>query len=107
MHFSSWDNNKEWSTTLPDDEEAQCVALGEGWVAVATDTRNVRLLTVTGVQREMFSVPGPVVCMSGHGGQLMVVYHRAMGRCRSSLTLSVQELHLCLCKQVGSRPAAE
>lgn len=81
MHFSSWDNTKEWSVTMPDDEEVQCVAMGDGWVAAATDQRNVRILSVGGVQKELFSIPGPVVCMAGHTSQLMVAYHRAMGRC--------------------------
>ncbi|XP_052767188.1 WD repeat and HMG-box DNA-binding protein 1-like [Mya arenaria] len=79
MHFSSWDNTKEWSLPLPDGEEALALCLGEGWVAVATDRRNVRILTVAGIQKEMFTIPGPVVCMAGHTSQLMIVYHRAMG----------------------------
>lgn len=79
MHFSSWDNNKEWSISMPDDEEIQCVTLGEGWIAVATELRNIRLFSVAGVQKEIFTLPGPVVCMSGHQNQLMVVYHRGMG----------------------------
>ena len=28
-----------------------------------------------GVQRDILSLPGPVVCMSGYGNQLMVVFH--------------------------------
>ena len=81
MHFSSWDNSKEWSTTMPEEEDIECITMGEGWVAVATDTRNVRLFSITGIQKEMFSLPGPVVCMAGHTCQLIVVYHRGMGMC--------------------------
>ena len=80
MHFSSWDNNKEWSVTLPDEEEVQCIAMGDGWIAAATNTRNIRLFTVGGVQKEMFTIPGPVVCLAGHTSQLLVVYHRGMGK---------------------------
>uniref|UniRef100_A0A3B4GW80 WD repeat and HMG-box DNA-binding protein 1 n=1 Tax=Pundamilia nyererei TaxID=303518 RepID=A0A3B4GW80_9CICH len=50
LHFSSWDTNKEWMVDLPKGED-----------------------------RELFSLPGPVVCMAGHGEQLLVVYHRATG----------------------------
>ena len=57
----------------------QAVALGDGWAAVATDRRQVRLLTVSGVQREVFTLPGPVVSLAGHGEHLFVVYHRAQG----------------------------
>ena len=34
---------------------------------------------MSGVQKEIFSVPGPVVAMAGHSSQLMVVYHRGVG----------------------------
>ena len=58
----------------------QAIALGEGWAAIATDFRNIRLFTIAGVQKEIFSVPGPVVCMVGSTSQLLIIYHRAMGR---------------------------
>lgn len=95
MHFSSWDNNKEWSITLPEGEEVKCVTLGEGWLAVATETRNLRLFSVAGVQKEIFMLPGPPVCMSGHGSQLMIIYHRGMGipgeQCLGVTLLDVRE----------------
>uniref|UniRef100_A0A3B4UZY0 WD repeat and HMG-box DNA-binding protein 1 n=1 Tax=Seriola dumerili TaxID=41447 RepID=A0A3B4UZY0_SERDU len=50
LHFSSWDTNKEWMVDLPKGED-----------------------------REIISLPGPVVCMAGHGEQLLIVYHRATG----------------------------
>lgn len=55
------------------------MCLGGGWVAVATDQRNVRLLSVGGVQMELFSIPGPVVSLAGHHDQLLVVFHRGTG----------------------------
>ncbi|KAL4237943.1 WD repeat and HMG-box DNA binding-domain containing protein 1 [Mactra antiquata] len=79
MHFSSWDNNKEWSINMPDDEDIQCVTIGEGWVAVATEARNLRLYSLAGVQKEIFTLPGPVVCLAGHSSQLIIVYHKGMG----------------------------
>lgn len=57
----------------------QALCIGAGWLAVATDRRLVRLFTVTGVQREMFSIPGPVVAMAGQGELLMLVYHQGPG----------------------------
>ncbi|GLD55786.1 WD repeat and HMG-box DNA-binding protein 1 isoform X1 [Lates japonicus] len=79
LHFSSWDTNKEWMVDLPKDEDARALCLGQGWAAVATSTLMLRLFSIGGVQREIFSLPGPVVCMAGHGEQLLVVYHRATG----------------------------
>ncbi|XP_013388895.1 WD repeat and HMG-box DNA-binding protein 1-like [Lingula anatina] len=79
LHFSSWDNNKDWTLPMPKGEEIQAVTVGEGWIAAATDKRNVRIVSVGGVQQEIFSVPGPVVTMAGHSHQLMVVYHMGTG----------------------------
>ena len=57
----------------------QAITLGEGWLAVCTDKRIVRIFTLGGIQKEIFSIPGPVVCMSGHESYLMVVYHSGRG----------------------------
>lgn len=78
LHFSSWDTNKEWMVDLPKGEDVLALCLGQGWVAAATSTMLVRLFSIGGVQREVFSLPGPVVCMAGHGEQLLIVYHRGM-----------------------------
>lgn len=51
------------------------MAVGSSFVAVATNKRFLRVFTIGGVQRHVFSLPGPVVCMSGRDCQLMVVYH--------------------------------
>ncbi|XP_061560011.1 WD repeat and HMG-box DNA-binding protein 1 isoform X2 [Phycodurus eques] len=76
LHFSSWDTNKEWMVDLPKGEDARALCLGQGWAAVATSALMVRLFSIGGVQREIFSLPGAVVCMAGHGEQLLIVYHR-------------------------------
>lgn len=79
MHFASWDNGKEWSMTMPEGEEILAVTVGEGWIAAGTNKRLVRLFTLTGVQREIFSIAGPLVCLVAGTVQLMVVYHRGTG----------------------------
>ena len=61
---------------LPKGEDALAVCLGQGWGAVATSGLLVRLFSIGGVQKEVFSLPGPVVCMAGHGEQLIIAYHR-------------------------------
>lgn len=63
---------------MPKDEDIEAVCLGQGWAACATSALLVRLFTVGGVQKEIFSLPGPVVAMAGHGEQLMVIYHRGI-----------------------------
>ncbi|XP_021932631.1 WD repeat and HMG-box DNA-binding protein 1 isoform X1 [Zootermopsis nevadensis] len=77
--LNSWDGSKEWSVDLPEGEEALAIAAGKGWLAVATDTRNLRLFTVAGTQREVVSLPGPVVCVAGHRNRLLTVFHNGMG----------------------------
>ncbi|KFV12474.1 PREDICTED: WD repeat and HMG-box DNA-binding protein 1 [Pterocles gutturalis] len=79
IHFSSWDANKEWTVDMPKDEDIEAICLGQGWAACATSALLVRVFTVGGVQREIFSLPGPVVSMAGHGEQLMIIYHRGTG----------------------------
>ncbi|XP_077569756.1 WD repeat and HMG-box DNA-binding protein 1 [Stigmatopora nigra] len=79
LHFSSWDTNKEWMVDLPKGEDARALCLGQGWAAIATSALMVRLFSIGGVQKEIFSLPGSVVCMAGHGEQLLIVYHRGTG----------------------------
>lgn len=80
MNFVTWDeSNKEWTVDLPEDEFAAAVALGGGFVAVATNKRFVRLWTIGGTQLHMFSIPGSVVCLSAQEGSLLVVYNSAPG----------------------------
>ena len=76
LHFSSWDANKEWIVDLPAGEDVRAVVLGQGWAAAATSALTLRLFSVGGVQKELYSLPGQVVSMAAHGEQLLVVYHR-------------------------------
>ncbi|KAM4690958.1 WD repeat and HMG-box DNA-binding protein 1 [Rhinophrynus dorsalis] len=79
LHFSSWDTSKEWMVDMPKGEDVQAICLGQGWVACATSALLLRLFSVGGIQKEIVSLLGPVVCMAGHGEQLIVVYHRGTG----------------------------
>ncbi|KAB1277644.1 WD repeat and HMG-box DNA-binding protein 1 [Camelus dromedarius] len=76
LHFSSWDSSKEWIVDMPQNEDIEAICLGQGWAAAATSTLLLRLFTIGGVQKEVFSLPGPVVSMAGHGEQLVIIYHR-------------------------------
>ena len=52
----------------------QCVAVGDNWVAAATNKRCLRLFTSSGTQREVLSLPGTVVAMSGGIEKLAIIY---------------------------------
>ncbi|XP_008047595.1 WD repeat and HMG-box DNA-binding protein 1 [Carlito syrichta] len=79
LHFSSWDSSKEWVIDMPQSEDIEAICLGQGWAAAATSALLLRLFTIGGVQKEVFSLPGPVVSVTGHGEQLFIVYHRGTG----------------------------
>uniref|UniRef100_A0A8C7EKM2 WD repeat and HMG-box DNA-binding protein 1 n=1 Tax=Neovison vison TaxID=452646 RepID=A0A8C7EKM2_NEOVI len=79
LHFSSWDSSKEWLVDMPQNEDIEAICLGLGWAAAATSAMLLRLFTIGGVQKEIFSLPGPIVSMAGHGEQLFIVYHRGAG----------------------------
>ncbi|XP_059813598.1 WD repeat and HMG-box DNA-binding protein 1 isoform X2 [Hypanus sabinus] len=79
IHFNSRDTNKEWMVDLADNENIEAICLGQGWAAVSTSALIVRIFSIGGIQKELFSLPGPVVSMSGHGEQLMISYHRGTG----------------------------
>jgi chromosome transmission fidelity protein 4 len=69
------DRSKEWSVDMPGKEEILAVCCGQGWLAAATDTRNLRLFTASGLQRGVLSLPGPVVALTGQGDHLLVSVH--------------------------------
>uniref|UniRef100_H2YB75 Minichromosome loss protein Mcl1 middle region domain-containing protein n=1 Tax=Ciona savignyi TaxID=51511 RepID=H2YB75_CIOSA len=79
VHFSSWDNNKEWTIEMPDGEELQALTVGDDWIAACTDSLQVRFFTLGGVQRQILSIPGNVVAMAACMDQLFVVYHVTQG----------------------------
>lgn len=79
MHIGSWDAAKEWTVPMPDEEDIEAVAVGFNWVVVATSKRYLRLYSAAGIQREVLTLPGPVVCMAGRGSELIVAYHDGVG----------------------------
>lgn len=79
MHFDTWDSNKEWSADMPEDENIEAITIGSNWLAVATSMRLIRLFSIGGIQLEIFSIPGPVVCMIAYNKTLAIIYHQGFG----------------------------
>ena len=74
------------------------VALGDTWVAVATDKNYIRLFSLGGTQREIISIPGgQVVTLSGRD-QLIIVYQELPSEwLYLFMHLSnIHALHVCL-----------
>lgn len=65
-YFGASGMNREWSLDMPEKEEIMAICCGIGWVAAATDRRNLRIYSTGGLQKEILSLPGPVVALSGH-----------------------------------------
>lgn len=68
-------SSKEWSVSMPDTEEVECVAAGAGLVAAATSARLLRVYTPMGTQRQVISLLGPVVCLAAYNTTALVAYH--------------------------------
>lgn len=93
-NFITWDDsNKEWKSQLPDDEFVDCMALGSGFIALATDKGFIRIFTVGGIQTYLFSIPGPAVSMAAQEQSLLICYHSGIG-VRKSQNLSMYVLKI-------------
>jgi chromosome transmission fidelity protein 4 len=69
--------DKDWYLTLPDGERALGCASGEGWAAVVTSRRFLRLFSSGGNQGEVLWLNGHPVTMAGRGRFVAVVYHES------------------------------
>ena len=79
MNFNSWDSNKEWRYQLPAGESIEAAVLSANFVVIATDQRQARLFTISGIQLHLFSLPGPVICLASQDRLLQIVYHNGSG----------------------------
>lgn len=70
---------RDWEVELPHVELIEALAAGSGFVAVATDQRNLRLFTNAGMQSYIFTLPGQILCMTANERQLMLIYHNGSG----------------------------
>jgi len=67
--------DKDWYLTLPSGERALGCATGEGWAAVMTSRRFLRLFSSGGNQGQMFWLEGEPITMAGRSRFLAVFYH--------------------------------
>lgn len=86
--------SREWSMSMPNCEEILCVAASSKLVAVATDARFLRIFSAMGTQREIVSLPGPVVAVAAHDDRIAVAYH-------SSAATEDQHISLMLFQTIG------
>jgi len=79
MNFNSYDSNKEWRYQMPLNESIEAIALSSNFVLAATDQRKIRLYTSSGIQLHLFSIPGPVICLTAQENILQIIYHNGSG----------------------------
>jgi len=91
--FSGFEANETFTTTLPAGEAVETIAVGSGWVAVATSKQYLRVFSSTGLQLMISWLKGPVVTIVGSGPNLAVLYHSAPP-CNDSFNISVELLEI-------------
>lgn len=73
-------STKEWILTVPTGEEIVCIAASSNLICLATSAYFVRICSVFGIQRAVFTVPGPVIAISAQNYNILVAYHAAAPR---------------------------
>lgn len=69
--------NREWSVQLPDCECVEAICATSKLVASVSNMNYLRIFTLMGTQREVISIPGPVVCINGYEDRILVCFHSA------------------------------
>ncbi|KAI8878293.1 WD40 repeat-like protein, partial [Backusella circina FSU 941] len=71
--LNSWGNITEWTHYMPIGEEITNIAINGTSVVVATSAGFIRIFSLSGVQKHIFSLSN-VVSMSGNADLLLIVY---------------------------------
>ncbi|KAK4875420.1 hypothetical protein RN001_011842 [Aquatica leii] len=74
--------SKEWNLNIPEEEEEEivCVACSDNLVCFGTSVNFIRVFSIYGTQKSVFSIPGPLVCISARGNMLLTAYHNSAPR---------------------------
>eukprot|EP00873_Tetraselmis_striata_P018043 jgi/Tetstr1/438307/TSEL_026874.t1 len=73
--FDFWAPKSDWTISLPQDEEAECIVAGLQFVAVATSQRMLRVMSLAGLHLAIIALQGPPIALAAHGNELAVVWH--------------------------------
>lgn len=68
----------EWKSELGEGENAECVAIGNYWCAVATDYHYIRIFSHNGIEINCLSYERPIVAISGYENLLAVIFHEGV-----------------------------
>ncbi|TNV85001.1 hypothetical protein FGO68_gene11836 [Halteria grandinella] len=73
--FNTHKSLKDWHFALKHSEQVECVAMGSGWCAAATDFGYIRVFSHEGVQRTILCQGTPFVTLTAYENLLAVIYH--------------------------------
>ncbi|XP_022906813.2 WD repeat and HMG-box DNA-binding protein 1 [Onthophagus taurus] len=71
---------KDWILAVEENISIICIAASSKLVCFASSNYLVHVCTTYGTQKGVFSIPGPVVCMSAHDSSLLIAYHSSKPR---------------------------
>jgi hypothetical protein len=73
--FDSLGMNADWQRDLGSGEVAEALAIGSGFIAIATSNLSVRIFSEAGMQKFAMTLPSPVVALVARGSYLAAFYH--------------------------------
>jgi len=65
---------------MPVNEEIFGIAIGDSWIAAATNLNRIHLYSLSGVQHFIYDIPGQVVALVGFNKLLFLTYHYGLGK---------------------------
>jgi chromosome transmission fidelity protein 4 len=71
----NWSNKNDWSLELPLNENILAVGVSKFAVILATDANYARVISLSGIQTTIKSLPGPIVTIAGNDVYIMLVFH--------------------------------
>lgn len=73
--FDSLGMSADWQRDLGADEVAEALAIGFGFVAIATSNLTIRIFSEAGLQKFALTLPSPVVALVARSHYLAAFYH--------------------------------
>ena len=90
---------KDWNSTTDDGIDIQCIAASSNLICLCTSDYLAHVFTIFGIQRAVFSIPGPVVSLTAFQHLLLIAYHssavRSGDQCISIMLVKFEGMSCC------------
>jgi len=78
--YQSWDSNmREWTINMENNDKIEIVSLGEELLAIGTSQRLIRLMSLSGIQKRIIRLQGPILSISAYQNQFWIIHHSTQG----------------------------